>query len=371
MSSAPKAEMIDHYTTGLLECINLLSLNIYLYITYIMQKEQNEKKASMFFGSFLRLIGIEFWIVAIGPFIIGWGISAKTIFPEPTTLFNLMIGLVVIGPLIGGFTFLINAYYDMLSDFANPRKTQSMILKGLIKPNTTFKFGVCFCILGVLLSLIVSKVFTLLILFAILLSLLYSHPKTKFKARCGLDILTNMVGLGIICPLAGWVVSKPDNLLFILNFPPLQLLASFLIIGGLYAPTTVADYNADKIANLRTLAVKLGREKTLILGFVLLTLGVIILVLMGVFNIFPYGNNLFLTNKEGLPLPVVDNIFYGFWPFIVIQPFFYLWFFFKNPDYSEIFSGLFLLATTQGIAFIIYMFYYSEILPVPKTPLFF
>lgn len=331
------------------------------------EKKEEEKTKIFLFNSFLRLIGIEFWIVAIGPFIIGWGIASKTIVPDA----NLIIGLVVIGPFIGGFTFLINAYYDMLSDFANPRKTQSMILKGLIKPETTFKFGISFCIIGIFLSLIVSKVFTLLMILTTLLSLLYSHPKTKFKAKGGLDILVNMVGLGIICPLAGWVVSKPNDVFFILNFPPLQLLASFLIIGGLYAPTTVADYDADKFAKMNTLAVKLGKEKTMILGFILLLFGVFILVLMGIFNIFPYGNNLLLTNEKALPLPVVDNIFYGYWPLIIIQPFFYAWFFFKNPNYSEIFSGLFLLATTQGVAFIIFMLYYSEILVVPKTPLFF
>lgn len=333
-----------------------------------MQKEQDERTTTAnLFNSFLRLIGIEFWIVAMGPFVIGWGIASKTVIPDA----NVIIGLIVVGPLMGGFTFLINAYYDILSDFTNPRKTQSMLLKGLIKPDTTFKFGVSFCILGILLSLAVSKIFTLLMFCTIVLSLLYSHPKTKFKAKGGLDILTNMVGLGIICPLAGWVVSKPNDLFFILNFPPLQLLASFLIIGGLYAPTTVADYEADKLSNLKTLAIKLGREKTLILGFILLSLGVLVLVLMGIFNIFPYGNNLFLTNERGLTLPVYDNIFYGYWPLIVIQPFFYAWFFFKNPNYSDMFSGLFLLSTTQGVAFLIFMLYYSGIWALPSTPLFF
>lgn len=332
------------------------------------QKEQDEKVAvSTLFNSFFRLIGVEFWIVAIGPFIIGWEIASKSIVPDA----NLIIGLIVVGPLMGGFTFLINAYYDISSDFANPRKTQSMILKGLIKPDTTFKFGISFCILGILLSLIISKIFTLLILFIAFLSILYSHPKTKFKARGGLDILTNMLGLGVLCPLGGWVVYNPNDLLFILNFPPLQLLASFLIIGGLYAPTTVADYNADKTANLKTLAVKLGKERTMFLGFVLLTLGVMLLVFMGIFNIFPYGNNLFLTDEKGLPLPVPNNIFYGYWPLIVIQPFFYIWFFFRDSNHSDMFSGLFLLATTQGVSFLIFMLYYTGVWVVPLTPLFF
>ncbi|UCH88307.1 MAG: UbiA prenyltransferase family protein [Thermoplasmata archaeon] len=283
--------------------------------------------------SILHTCGLEFWIVSMGPFFIGWCISKESMILD----WQIFIGVAIVGPLIGGFTFLFNEYFDKKSDMYNIRKITSALIVGLMDLNTIRAASIILLMAGLVLSLLFSLTFFLLILAMVILSILYSDPRTKLKGRGGMDLLVNILGLGVLCPLAGWSIYNPP-----LEFPPIYLFTIMMIIGGLYAPTTVADYDADKIAGYRTLAIVLGKKQTIILGFILLTLGCGTLILMGLFEIFPFKFEYLVW----------------VWPALVLPPAIYAYSF-RNIENLNFFWPLFLIFYIQGAGTFIFLLMFS------------
>lgn len=215
----------------------------------------------------LMVMSAQFWIVAAAPFYIGWFLSTREIWPEG----ELVLGLVIVGPLIAGSTLAYNAYTDARVDIFNPRKAHLAYVTGWISPELVRGMAQLMGGLGLLLSLLLGWEFFLLMLLSVLLSFLYSNPSTKLKSRPGGDVLVNMVGLGIIMPLAGWSVSGTS----VSQFPHWYLVPIFFALGSLYIPTLVPDLEADRMAGYHTLAVALGARRVLWLGFAFLCVSVL------------------------------------------------------------------------------------------------
>jgi chlorophyll synthase len=291
------------------------------------------KKPQLIIYSILHTCGIEFWIVSMGPFFIGWCISKQSMILD----WQIIIGLAIVGPLIGGFTFLFNEYYDMKADIYNVRKISSALVLGLLDMKTTITLSFVLLVLGLFLSLLFSLTFFILILAMAVLSILYSHPVTKLKSRGGMDLLVNIIGLGVLCPIAGWSIYNP-----ILEFPPIYLFAMMMIIGGLYAPTTVADYDADNKAGYGTLAIMLGKNATITLGFILLTLGCFTLIFMGFFEFFPFKFKYLIW----------------VWPFLILPSIIYAYFF-RRIERLDFFMPLFYIFYAQGIGTFLFLLMFA------------
>jgi len=283
--------------------------------------------------SILHFVGIEFWIVALGPFYIGWAIASHQIYPDTRGI----LGLVTIGPLLGGFTFLFNDYSDMLIDNEHRRKKTSPLLKGIIEPKTILYSSYALGLLGLFLAFILSVQFSLIVILVIILSLLYSHPSIKLKAVGGFDIAINMIGIGFLCPLGGWIIGGGN----VFDFPIYFLLSIVVIIGGLYAPTTVADYDVDKAHGVKTLAVRIGPRRTIILAHIFLTTGFASLIIEGWFD-------------HVLTRPILSKT----WPFLVMPPLIYL-IFLRKPTYSNIVAALVLVSIVSGLGTMLFLLYYS------------
>lgn len=285
---------------------------------------------SNIFINILHTLGIEFWMVALFPFYIGYVVSSERLIPNGQ---GFLAGIIV-GPMMAAFTFLLNDYYDVEDDKINPRKaTYSIIYNRELKPEIILKIGLVVGFAGLALSLVISITLFVLTCGIYLLSMMYSHPWVRLKARGGLDLLTNMIGLGILCPLAGWSIHRP-----ILEFPIYYLLSIFFVLGALYAPTTVADYDADSANKVNTLAVKFGKRKTIWIGEVCLIFGMSILFLQGVFEDFPWTHEyLFKT-----------------WPFLVAQPFVYMWFL-RESNLKNIYLGIICVNTIQAIGVMLFL----------------
>jgi len=283
--------------------------------------------------SIFHLSGIEFWIVALFPFYIGYVVSSRELFPDSQ---GILAGIIV-GPLMAAFTFLFNDYYDVSDDVINPRKAPlSIIYKKNIDPKIILWISIIVGIIGLLLTITISLVMFLLVSGIFLLSVLYSHQRIRLKARGGLDLLTNMIGLGILCPLAGWSIHRPID-----EFPIFYLLSIFFVLGALYAPTTVADYDADKKNNVNTLAVKFGKKRTIWIGEILLITAMTILLFQGIFEDFPWKH----------------EYLYKTWPFIVFQPFVYLWFL-QGTHYRDIYKGIIFVNSLQAVGVMLFLMLY-------------
>jgi len=100
------------------------------------------------------------------------------------------------------------------------------------------------------------------------LSVLYSHPATRWKSRPGLDLLVNMLGYGagttLAGLLAGFAAGWGDNL------GNLRLVGGFaLLFGSFYPLTQIYQCAEDRARGDRTLATALGQRGSLALALLL------------------------------------------------------------------------------------------------------
>jgi 4-hydroxybenzoate polyprenyltransferase len=243
-----------------------------------MTDEAGEGRASVFRMAYdvLMVTSAQFWVVAVAPFYIGWFLHTRNVWPDA----ELVLGMVIAGPLIAGSTLAYNAYTDVRVDIFNPRKAHLAYVTGWISPEVVLGLARGMVLLGLLLSLLLGWEFTVLIAMAVALSYLYSNPITKLKSHPGGDVVVNMVGLGIVMPLAGWASTGTS----ISEFPIWYLVPIFFALGSLYIPTLVPDYKADQRAGYTTLAVSLGPRYVLWLGFAFLSISVLTNFLSGMWG---------------------------------------------------------------------------------------
>src|SRR5205823_12940519 len=112
----------------------------------------------------VSLGGVKFWIVAIAPLYIGWVLAQP---PGGRHLFiddlRVVLGIIVIGPLLGTFTLLLNVYSDMeTTDRVNPRKkyvqvVEQLISEGLMERNTLLLTSLGFAATGIVLAAYISR----------------------------------------------------------------------------------------------------------------------------------------------------------------------------------------------------------------------
>jgi 4-hydroxybenzoate polyprenyltransferase len=93
----------------------------------------------------------------------------------------------------------------------------------------------------------------------VVMSVLYSVPPVRLKARAGWDLLINMVGFGALTPLAGWGISARP-------LPPwfIGVAVGFaLLFGALYPATQIYQIEEDRARGDRTLVIRAGETASL------------------------------------------------------------------------------------------------------------
>lgn len=171
-------------------------------------------------------------------------------------------GLFIFVVLMNGGTLAINSAFDQDEGDVG-------YLKAPPKPP---KYLLHVSVLMLLISLLLG--FTLPPLFAwsnalcVLMSVLYSVPPIRLKARCGWDLVINCLGFGLLTPLAGWgLTGKP------VTEPFLAILFGFFVLfGALYPLTQIYQVEEDRARGDRTLVIALGEGRSLALALVLAVL---------------------------------------------------------------------------------------------------
>ncbi|MBI4362476.1 MAG: UbiA prenyltransferase family protein [Euryarchaeota archaeon] len=227
----------------------------------------------------------EFWIVAIFPVYIGHVLGSRSMLPSVESI----LGIIIMGPLIMGSTLMLNEYFDRTIDTRNPRKARSPIQRGLLEPENALHAAGGLMAIGFLLSFAIGPPFALVVGAAILLSLAYSLPGVRFKALGGADLFVNAVGLGILCPLAGYyTVPRPA----VAEFPWLFLPVSLFGLAAAYVPTTMMDYEVDKAMGIRSISVRLGLPRAYTLGTLFLATSIATIFTLGLLDLPPFSRQL-------------------------------------------------------------------------------
>lgn len=120
--------------------------------------------------------------------------------------------------------------------------------------------------------------FGLLIAGCVVLSILYSHPRTRWKSRPGLDLAVNVLGYGggttlaglLAGRAAGWTGEPAAGWWFTVAFG--------LLFGSFYPLTQLYQATADRARGDRTLATALGVRPALVLAMALAVAAAVALV---------------------------------------------------------------------------------------------
>jgi lycopene elongase/hydratase (dihydrobisanhydrobacterioruberin-forming) len=104
--------------------------------------------------------------------------------------------------------------------------------------------------------------FGLINLVCVVMSVLYSVPPFRLKARAGWDLFINCVGFGLLTPMAGWALTGR-------SFSRAILLASIgfaFLFASLYPMTQIYQVAEDSRRGDRTLVIQMGVGRSLALA---------------------------------------------------------------------------------------------------------
>jgi 4-hydroxybenzoate polyprenyltransferase len=123
-------------------------------------------------------------------------------------------------------------------------------------PPGLYLFGAAVMAAGQLGALLISPRYASFYALCVLLSLAYSTPPLRLKARPGWDLLVNCAGYGALTTLAGWAAAAPDGA----PLGPMALIAAgyFALFAALYPLTQIYQHDDDAARGDRTLTVRLG-----------------------------------------------------------------------------------------------------------------
>jgi 1,4-dihydroxy-2-naphthoate octaprenyltransferase len=138
----------------------------------------------------------------------------------------------------------------------------------------------------------------------VLLSVAYSHPRWRLKARPIASLLVVAVGQGVLAFVAAWAASRGQLSSAWSRDGLLGATAAVLVVVGLYPLTQVFQVDEDRARGDRTLAVVFGPGASFRLALGCLTVGGVLLVLVVVLR---YGalDGLLLAAGLGLELGAV------------------------------------------------------------------
>lgn len=129
-------------------------------------------------------------------------------------------------------------------------------------PRHLAAFSVALLAGGQVLAVLLPPAFQVAYAVCFVLSVLYSVPPFRFKAVAGVDWAVNMVGFGTLTPFATWAaLGRPldaGHATVLLAFCPL--------FAGLYPLTQLYQLEEDRRRGDRTLALRLGMRRSLIVA---------------------------------------------------------------------------------------------------------
>jgi len=282
---------------------------------------------------------ILFWGVSLVPFYMAWVFASHELYVTPSegqAFLDFMLGLLIVGPLLGGSTLLFNDYWDCDVDKISRRKSDFPLPKGIISRPLVFRVSTGLMAMAIILSLLISYLFALILALCVFLSIIYSAPPIRVKNRPGFDVILNASGAGIFCSLAGWIMVEPLN-----DFPVLWLIPMFFGVAAIYIPTTIIDCDSDEERGVNTIAVKLGKKKAFHLGLVCISIANIAVMSLGLMD--------YIISPEFVSLV---------WPIAVSQVVLY-WVLLKEQTFKNVYKTIAGLAVLLIIGNILILLHYT------------
>jgi 4-hydroxybenzoate polyprenyltransferase len=172
---------------------------------------------------------------------------------SPDSLRRWLIAAVAWAVLGNGGTLAINSVYDRDGGDIGYLDDPPAV------PTALLPFSLTVLIAGWLVAATLGGSFLWAYTICFALSILYSVPPFRAKARAGFDVLINSIGFGALTLYAGWAATgKPAG-------PPVVAVSVgfFLLFAGFYPLTQIYQMDEDLSRGDSTLALVLGRTHAL------------------------------------------------------------------------------------------------------------
>ncbi|MBI9048858.1 MAG: UbiA family prenyltransferase [Anaerolineaceae bacterium] len=161
-----------------------------------------------------------------------------------------------------GGTLAINSAYDKdegdIGYLENPPPV----------PTHLARFSLILLGIGAILSIPLGLTYFLAYLLCAILSILYSVPPMRLKARAGFDVVINCIGYGGLTLFAGWAAAGRSIEAPIINL----FFAFFFLFLGFYPLTQIYQIEEDVRRGDHTLAIALGKKRALQLALLSVSL---------------------------------------------------------------------------------------------------
>lgn len=202
----------------------------------------------------------RFWIYTSGPYLIGFLLGSSSIENIFSPLFILSFLYFLIPANI--FIYGVNDYFDKDTDKFNQKKGQQEFKLRNLDTRLVFNLILASSLFGAIFLILTpshtSKITFILFIF---LSYFYSAQPLRFKSKPFIDSLSNI--LYFLPGIIGYAQVSSA-------LPPMSLLIAFLCwTTAMHLFSAIPDIKADTKAGLKTTAIVLGVNKSLILCLLL------------------------------------------------------------------------------------------------------
>jgi 4-hydroxybenzoate polyprenyltransferase len=223
---------------------------------------------------------------------IGWlfffGLGSTLFVVPPYTVFPISISF----SLVTGAIFVLNQYFDRISDQTNPQKRNLPVAAGDLSPKQSAALFISLFATGLLVTAIFDSRLLLLFVTYIGVGIVYSTPPIHFKKRPVLDLIAVGVGAGILPFLIGLQVAGQLNLDSSLPWIGrryqeilLCIIPLFLFQIASHIFQAIGDYEADRGEKINTFVVKYGKERSAKIAVLLSALCLTLPIIYGMLNL--------------------------------------------------------------------------------------
>jgi 4-hydroxybenzoate polyprenyltransferase len=213
---------------------------------------------------FLLFNQVELLVISIPavPFYVGWVLASGELWP---TSLRFYLGLLSMFPLLGTGTVLLNDAYDQDVDANSRRKSRLSSSIGILRSSTLSSLAWVSFAAALALAAAASLLLLANVVVLVLLAIAYSVPPVRLSRRPFIDLAANIIGIGVLCTIGGWVLEEGASL------PPVAwMFTSAFGTGTIFLFLALMDMDSDKAGGKTTTAVRLGWRGTCLLGLALI-----------------------------------------------------------------------------------------------------
>ena len=152
---------------------------------------------------------------------------------------TLLYGFILVGPLLWGGLYALNAVTDIDDDYCHPVKRHRPLPSGALSPRIALGASVIAIVSAILISLTVNRYFALCVVLMAAKQLLYTLPGIRLKERFPWDVISGSLFNSSLRFMAGWFLITTDSV------PPVLLLifSECLQMAGFLVNRLFTDYS--------------------------------------------------------------------------------------------------------------------------------